>query len=71
MPEEYEMNDIEKTVYERLKKEPETFSWTPSLSTPSLTRDQLMEAIKKGEDVGKEYVNRIIEGTISRLKREM
>jgi hypothetical protein len=71
MPEEYEMNEIEKTVYERLLKEPNNFSWTPSLSTPPLTRDQLLEAIKKGEDAGKEYIKRIVEGTISRLKREM
>lgn len=67
---EYEMNELEQTIYEKIKKEPSTFSWTPTLSTPPMTRDQLLEAIKNGEDVGKEYVKRIIEGTISRIKRE-
>ena len=71
MPEEkYEMSELEKTIVERLKREPETFAWTPSLRTPPLTRDQLIEAIETGKKIGKDYVNMIVEGTISRLKRE-
>lgn len=71
MPEEkYEMNELEKTIVDRLKREPETFAWTPNLRTPPLTRDQLIEAIKTGKKIGKDYVSMIVAGTMSRLKRE-
>jgi len=62
-------DNVVKAIIERLKREDKDFAWSPSLSHEPLTRDQLIKEIEEDTELGRHYVEMIINATVSRLKR--